>query len=550
MRSGRLRLPTKGRVKTSRPQRRAQRKVNCSAQSPQSSRPYQQVSPLTPLQVYLKKTGVSNQFAFLKDSAAAFFSNFDTDVGLPTPLVPQPMATGQLGLEVSTNPTQQLGVDFPILEASKRLAPEVHNDCSAHKRLNISRVTSSPTVRKNLQEGSIVITAQVHVQERESPQSDQQQGASINPSNAEPLFSTGISTEVHNDIVHEGMRQQSTPILQLNLNTQGSNERLDMGLEVATGIMEDSWMQSLSITNNKDLGEALDLKTLDLMNPKDQYSNQPLLVGSTEYSSSILQQERPLNSIMEISSGISKLQHDVEAMARSNLTISPLETINREGKIISKSSTHAGYPSSDMEDITRLHASLLNALHTSTTTLNMQSDKLDLQMDLTKVMAIHMADINRKLDLLAIQPLEQISCQQQAFCNCGPVIDKLGMLPTILTEILHKVKTSNIDEVTFNNTKHDSGDIVILQKTPGLVASSPIKKEANTQGIYSISTDESPQLKERVPTNSECSNERPALKPKPLSKRQKKRARKARKQMCVKAVNDNLYPIFSVFQKP
>ncbi|KAJ1095735.1 hypothetical protein NDU88_000891 [Pleurodeles waltl] len=346
------------------------------------------------------------------------------------------------------------------------------------------------------------------------------------------------------------MRQQSTPIPQSNLNTQGSNERLDMGFEVATGIMEDSWLQSLSITNNKDLGEALDLKTLDLMNPKDQYLNRPLLVGSTEYSSSIPHQEKPPNSIMEISSGISKLQHDVEAMARSNLTISPLETINREGKKKSKRSTHAGYPSSDMEDLTRLHASLLSALHTSTTALNMQSDKLDLQMDLTKVMAIHIADINRKLDLLAIRPLEQISSQQQAFCNSGPVIDKLSMLPTILTEILQKVKTSNIEEATFNNTNHDLGDIVILQKTPGLAASSPTKKEANTQGIYSISADESPQLIEIVPTNSECTNERPARKPKPLSKRQKKRARKARKQTWAKAANDNLYPIFSVFQKP
>ncbi|KAJ1100928.1 hypothetical protein NDU88_006003 [Pleurodeles waltl] len=352
MRSGRRRLPTKGKVKTSRPQRGAQRKVNCSAQSPQSSRPDQQASPLTPLQVYLKKTGVSNKFAFLKDPAAAFFSNLDTDVGLPTPLVPQPMATGQLRLEVSTNPTQQLGADSPVQEASERLAPEVHNDRIAHKRPNISRVASSPTVCKNLQAGSIVTTAQVHVQKRESSQSDQQQYASINPSNTELLLSTGISIEVHNNIVHEEMHQQSTPIPRSNLNTQGSNERLDIGFE-ATGIMEDSWLQSLSITNNKDLGEALDLKTLDLMNPKDQYLNKPLLVGITEYSSSISQQERPPNSIMEISSAISKLQHDVEAMARSNLTISPLETINREGKKKSKSSSHAGYLSSEMEDLTR-----------------------------------------------------------------------------------------------------------------------------------------------------------------------------------------------------
>ncbi|KAJ1117679.1 hypothetical protein NDU88_005876 [Pleurodeles waltl] len=405
------------------------------------------------------------------------------------------MATGQLGLEVSTNPTQQLGEDFPVQEAPKRLALEVHNDCSAHERLNISRVTSSPIVRKNLQAGSIVIAAQVHVQERESLQSDQQQGASVNPSNSEPLITTGILTEVHNDPVHEGMRQQSTPITRFNLSTQGSNERLYIGFEVATGTMEDSWLQSLSITNNKDLGEALDLQTFDLMNPKDQYSKQPLLVVSTEYSSSILQQERPPNSIIEISSGISKLQQDVEAMARSNLTIPPLETINRESKILSKSSTHAGYPSSDMEDLTQLHASLLNALNTSTTVLNMQSDKLDLQMDLMKVMAIHIADINRKLDMLAIRPLEQKSSHQQAFCNCGPVIDKLSTLPTILTEILQKVKTSKIDEATFNNTNHDSGHIVILQKTPGLAASSPIKKGANTQGLYSISTDESLQLK-------------------------------------------------------
>ncbi|KAJ1130427.1 hypothetical protein NDU88_008780 [Pleurodeles waltl] len=170
------------------------------------------------------------------------------------------MATGQLRLEVPTNPTQQLGVDLPVQEASKRLTPEVHNDRTAHERPNVSRVTSSPTVRKNLQAGSILTTAQVHVQERESSQSEQQQGTSIHPSNTELLLSTGISIEVHNDIVHKGMRQQSTPISRSNLNTQGSNESLDMGFEVATGIMEDSWLQSLSITNNKDLGEALDLK--------------------------------------------------------------------------------------------------------------------------------------------------------------------------------------------------------------------------------------------------------------------------------------------------
>ncbi|KAJ1143614.1 hypothetical protein NDU88_009920 [Pleurodeles waltl] len=412
------------------------------------------------------------------------------------------MATGQLRLEVPTNPTQQLGVDLPVQEASKRLTPEVHNDRTAHERPNVSRVTSSPTVCKNLQAGSIVTTAQVHVQERESSQRDQQQGTSINPSNTELLLSTGILIEVHNNIVHKGMRQQLTPISRSTLNTQGSNERLDMGFEVATGIMEDSWLQSLSITNNKDLGEALDLKTLDLMNPKDQYLNKPLRVGSTEYSSSILQQERPPNSIMEMSSCIRNPQYDVVAMARSILTISPLEAINREGKtFFSKSPSHAGYPSSEMEDLTRLHASLLNALHTSTTTLNMQSDKLDLQMDLMNVMAIHIADVNRKLDLLAIRPLEQISNQQQAFCNCDPVIDKLSMLPTILTEILQKVETSNIEEAIFNTTSHDSGDIVSLQKTPGLAASSPTKKEATTQGIYSISTDESSQLKEVVPTN-------------------------------------------------
>ncbi|KAJ1198915.1 hypothetical protein NDU88_002753 [Pleurodeles waltl] len=271
MRSGRLRLPTKGKVKNSRPQRGAQRKVNRSVQSPRGSRSDQQEPPLTPLQVYLKKTGFSNKSTFLKDPAAAFYSNLDADVGLPTPLVPQPMATGQLRLEVPTNPTQQLGADLPVQEASKRLAPEVHNDRTAHERLNITRVNSSPTTCKNLQAGSIVTMAQVDVQERESSQSDQQQGASINPSNTELLLSTSISIEVHNYIVHEGMHQQSTPISRSNFNTQGSNERLDMGFEAATGKMEDSWLQSLSITNNKDLGEALDLKTLDLMNLKDQY---------------------------------------------------------------------------------------------------------------------------------------------------------------------------------------------------------------------------------------------------------------------------------------
>ncbi|KAJ1202699.1 hypothetical protein NDU88_006496 [Pleurodeles waltl] len=220
----------------------------------------------------------------------------------------------------------------------------------------------------------------------------------------------------------------------------------------------------------------------------------------------------------------------------------------------------------------------------------MQSDKLDLQIDLMNIMATHITDINRKLDLLAIRPTEQ-KCntdQQQEFCNCGPIIDKSSMLPNILTEILEKVKTNKSDGAISKNPKHDPSHIATHQKILGAVTSCPAKEEANIQGTSfrgypdskdrskpfalvnisdvdpatamgiqkeklksanSICTDESAQSEKTVPTNSECTNEHLASTPKRLSKRQKKRARKARKKAYTKAASGNLYPIFSVHQK-
>ncbi|KAJ1099185.1 hypothetical protein NDU88_004289 [Pleurodeles waltl] len=207
------------------------------------------------------------------------------------------------------------------------------------------------------------------------------------------------------------------------------------------------------------------------------------------------------------------------------------------------------------------------------------------------IMATHITDINRKLDLLAIWPTEQ-KCntdQEQDFCNCGPIIDKLSMLPNILTEILEKVKTNKSDGAISKNLKHNPSHIATHQKILGSVTSCPAKEEANIQGtsfrsytdskarskpfalanisdvdpatvmgiqkekptsINSICTDESAQLEKTVPTNSECTNEHLAPTPKRLSKRQKKRARKARKKTYTKTATGKLYPIFSVHQKP
>ncbi|KAJ1088557.1 hypothetical protein NDU88_001714 [Pleurodeles waltl] len=433
MRSGRLRILAEGQVKPLKPQRRAQGKGKCSAKHsapcPQSSRQDQLVAPLTPFQLFFKQTGLTNTADFLKDPAAAFFSHPDTDVGLPTPLIPQPLITQQLGPGLLTNPTQQLGVALPCQETSKDQAPEELSDpLPQGQQINFSYL-SSPIVHKNSQAGRIVTMAQVHAQERETSPGAHLHVLTGNPSNYELPISMGNATEVHNDTGYVKTHQQSTPIPRSNFNTQGNNESLDIGSEVITGL-EDSWLQSLSITNNKDLGEALDLKTFDLVNPKDQQSSYPLVVGSIKNSITTHQQEITFNSIIEISSEMSKIQSLEELIVKSNSIASPSnnirsESINRE--ILFKNPTHAGHPTCEIGDLTRLHTSLLNALHTSTAVLNMQSDELDLQMDLMKVMATCIAGINHKLDSLAIRPTEQNSNHQHFPCNCGPILDKLSL---------------------------------------------------------------------------------------------------------------------------
>ncbi|KAJ1161794.1 hypothetical protein NDU88_002275 [Pleurodeles waltl] len=552
MRSGRLEILAEGKVKPLKPQRRTQGKGKCSAKHsapcPQSSRQEQLVTPLTPFQLYFKQTEFANKADFLKDPAAAFFSNPDTVVGLPTPLTPQPLITGQRGPGLSTNQTQQLGVALPGQETSKVQAPEELSDPLLQgQQINLS-FSSSPIAHKHLQAGRIVTMAQVHAQERETSLGAHLQVLMGNPSSSKLPISTGNETEVHNDTGYVKTHPQSTPIPWSNSNTHGNNERLVIGSEVITGL-EDSWLQSLSITNNKDLGEALDLKTFDLMNPKDQKSGHPLVVESIENSITTHQQERTFNPIFELSSEMSKIQSLEELMVKSSSIASPSnnipsESINRE--ILFKNPAHADHPTCEMGDLTRLHTSLLNALHTSTVVLNMQSDKLDLQMDLMKVMATCIAGINHKLDPLAFHPTEQNSNLRLLPCNCGPILDKLCTLPQVLIEILQEVKAGKTNEAISRNQGTS-------EKTPAFGVSSPAKKDANIQCINPMITDgsgRSTQSEQTASTNLESIIEQPAPALKPLTKRQKKRARKARKQTCANAINDNLYPIFSTLRQP
>ncbi|KAJ1105488.1 hypothetical protein NDU88_002894 [Pleurodeles waltl] len=252
--------PNRGQTRPQRPQS-TQKKEKCPAQGPQSSGLDQLVLLFTPLQVYLKKSGVTNKFAFLKDPAAAFFSNPDTDEGLPTPLVPQTLGIRQSGFDASTNSIQYLGLDLPLLEVPKKQAFKEYYASLVHERQNNLRVTSSPIAHKNLQVGSTLIMAQDHAQEGKTLQGDQQQGTTVNSSNTVPPVISGNLTEAYNNTVHAGIRQQSAPIPWSNFESQGIKERLDIGFDASTGNIEDSWLQSLSITNNKALGEALDLKT-------------------------------------------------------------------------------------------------------------------------------------------------------------------------------------------------------------------------------------------------------------------------------------------------
>ncbi|KAJ1208500.1 hypothetical protein NDU88_003885 [Pleurodeles waltl] len=218
---------------------------------------------------------------------------------------------------------------------------------------------------------------------------------------------------------------------------QGAKEQLDIGFDASTGKMEDTWLQSFSITNDKVLVDALDLKTFDLSKTKEQYLSLPPLLEKANQSPAVLQQERVSNTIIEVSSDMSKLQ-DIGAIKFSNLDTpvtnnSPLNGNNRNRKTLPKSHLLAENTSCELGDLAWLHTSLLNALHTSTTVLNMQSDKLDLQSDLMNVMATHIADINQKLDMLTIwPPVPKANVDHlQDPCKCGQIINKLSTLPNM-----------------------------------------------------------------------------------------------------------------------
>ncbi|KAJ1156875.1 hypothetical protein NDU88_009592 [Pleurodeles waltl] len=224
MRSGRLRTLAEGKVKPLKPQRRAQGKGKCSAKhsepSPQSSRQDQLVTPLTPFQLYFKQTGLTNKADFLNDPTAAFFSNPDTDVGLPTTLIPQPLITGQLGPELLTNPTQQLGVALPCQETSKDQAPkELSDPLLQGQQINFSYL-SSPIAHKTSQAGRIATMAQVHAQERETSPGAHLQVLTGNPSNSELPISTGNATECVSHIANLDERTSLSRLPELPQETR------------------------------------------------------------------------------------------------------------------------------------------------------------------------------------------------------------------------------------------------------------------------------------------------------------------------------------------
>ncbi|KAJ1130237.1 hypothetical protein NDU88_008593 [Pleurodeles waltl] len=175
------------------------------------------------------------------------------------------------------------------------------------------------------------------------------------------------------------------------------------------GVCHFSLVQSLSITNDKALVEAVDLNTFDLSNIKEQYLSPSQLSEKANQSLAVLQQEKVSNLIIEVSSDMSELQQNIGARELSNINTpvtnnSPPDGSNRNSKTPPRSHLPAEFSSCKLGDLAWLHASHLSALHTSTSVLNMQLDKLDLQIDLMNVMATHIADINRKVDMLAIWP--------------------------------------------------------------------------------------------------------------------------------------------------
>ncbi|KAJ1107026.1 hypothetical protein NDU88_004423, partial [Pleurodeles waltl] len=277
------------------------------------------------------------------------------------------------------------------------------------------KITSSNTLaQRKPQTSSTRVTALVHASTiMNRYQSIGQQNTQLittvtdKPHSLQLPITLENQADAPNNSLFIGTRQQSTPMLQQSRDTQGLKRRPKACNSLSITELEDSWLHSVSIKNDKDLVQALDLKTFVSPNIKEQHLDQLLRLQETNQCSTTLQQKKGIHYGYRSFKRLERSTPTKGTNEPNNMDIpasntSLPDTNNSENPPIRQ---HLAGPNScKVGDLTWLHSLLLSAIHTSTTILNMQSDKLDLQIDLMNVMASHIADINSKLDKLANWP--------------------------------------------------------------------------------------------------------------------------------------------------
>ncbi|KAJ1082238.1 hypothetical protein NDU88_002406 [Pleurodeles waltl] len=178
-------------------------------------------------------------------------------------------------------------------------------------------ISSNASTQKKPQVNSALIKALVHVPATTMAHRISQQNTQLitttayNPHGLQLPIILEDQTEAPKDSLSIVTHQQSTPMLNQSPDTQGLKRRPEACSCLFTSELEDSWLQSISITNDKALVQALDLRTFVLPDTKQQHLDQSPWLQEAMICSTTLQEKKASTTVIEIASGWSDLHHDV-----------------------------------------------------------------------------------------------------------------------------------------------------------------------------------------------------------------------------------------------
>ncbi|KAJ1184516.1 hypothetical protein NDU88_001322 [Pleurodeles waltl] len=182
-------------------------------------------------------------------------------------------------------------------------------------------ITSSNTLTQMKPQGSSArVTALVHVPTiMNRYQSTGQQNTQLitavtdKPHSLQLPITLENMTDAPTDSLFIRTRQQSTPMLQESPDTQGFKRRLEAFNSLSITELEDSWLHSISVTNDKDPVKALDLKTVVLPNIKAQHLDKSQRLKEANQCSTAPQQKKVSTTGIQVSNGWSDLHREVDS---------------------------------------------------------------------------------------------------------------------------------------------------------------------------------------------------------------------------------------------